>query len=97
MEKNFGKVNLPDKVYTPNVVRHKEENKLWFRSDRFIIIDNKWYFTTRENRGVGPLNDRSDAVHGLGLFMECINNQHGDIERAMSFAIGGEWVVSLLR
>jgi hypothetical protein len=78
-------------------VRQNEEIKRWFRSDRFIIVDQKWYFTTRENRDVGPFKSRADAEHGLQLFIECIINHHGDIKHAISVAIGGDWVVSLYR
>jgi hypothetical protein len=97
MKDSFNEANKPNKADTSHVVRHEEKIKLWFRSDRFIIIDHKWYFTTRENRDVGPFKSRDDAAHGLALFIECISNQNGDIEHAVSVATGGAWVVSLLR
>ena len=97
MKDSFKEANTPSVSETTPLVRRDEENKHWFRSDRFIIIDHKWYFTTRENRDVGPFKNRADAVHGLKLFIECIVKQDKDVGHAISVATGGEWVVSLYR
>jgi hypothetical protein len=97
MKDSLKEANTPSVSETTPLVRRDEENKHWFRSDRFIIIDHKWYFTTRENRDVGPFKNRADAVHGLELFIECIDKQNKDVDHAISVATGGEWVVSLFR
>jgi hypothetical protein len=55
MKDSFKEANTPSVSETTPLVRRDEENKHWFRSDRFIIIDHKWYFTTRENRDVDRL------------------------------------------
>ena len=97
MKDSSNEADTPSTHDTSHVVRHEEEKKLWFRSDRFIMVDHKWYFTTRENRDVGPFKSRADAAHGLALFIECINNHNKDVVHAISVATGGQWVVSLFR
>lgn len=84
-----------DFSYSPiSTVRDGEKVKHWFRSDRFFTVDNKWYFTTRENRDIGPFNNRSEASHSLALFIDCIENQELDIDHAVSVAVGGKWALS---
>ena len=74
-------------------VREGEDDKFWFRSDRFFSVDSQWYFTTREQRDVGPFGTRADAEHGLMLFIECLEKQHCDIDYAISVALQGDWAV----
>lgn len=76
-------------------VRSNEPDKFWFRSDRFFTADNLWYFTTRENRDVGPYASREDAEHGLALFIDCLENQKVDVEYAISVAQKGDWAVAM--
>lgn len=76
-------------------VRKDEEDKFWFRSDRFFMAEQKWYFTTRENRDVGPYKSRADAEHGLELFIDSIANQYANLEHAIAIATKGDWAVCL--
>jgi hypothetical protein len=76
-----------------NDVRAGEEDKHWFRSDRFFLVGNEWYFTTRENRDVGPFGTREEAAHGLALFIECMEKQHACVNHAISVATNGDWAV----
>ncbi|MGH1486064.1 MAG: DUF6316 family protein [Cellvibrionaceae bacterium] len=73
--------------------RQGEEDKFWFRSDRFFSVGNDWYFTTREHQDVGPFGSRDDAVHGLELFIECVQKQQTSVEHAISVAKQGDWAV----
>lgn len=79
-------------IYAELAIRSGEEftsrvrNK-WVRTDRFIRVANEWYFSTRENRDVGPYNNRSDAAHGLELFIECIDNLQKSVDYANSIAL----------
>ena len=73
--------------------RRGEQDKFWFRSDRFFSVGNDWYFTTREQRDVGPFGSREDAAHGLALFIECIEQQNTSVEHAISVAEQGDWAV----
>ena len=73
--------------------RADEEDKFWFRSDRFFSSGSQWYFTTRENRDVGPYGTREDAEHGLKLFIDCIENQEAEVEYAISIALQGDWAI----
>lgn len=75
-------------------VRGGEEDKFWFRSDRFFTVDSKWYFTTREHRDVGPYVSRTDAVHGLELFIDCVEKQKMEVDYAISIAMRGDWAIA---
>ncbi|MFT6388587.1 MAG: hypothetical protein ACJAUP_001970 [Cellvibrionaceae bacterium] len=76
-------------------VRGDEQDKFWFRSDRFFNADNQWYFTTRENRDVGPYFSREEAEHGLELFIDCVEKQQAGVEYAVSIAQHGDWAVAM--
>lgn len=91
--------------YTHNIKQHNkqavntetrsgEEHKFWFRSDRFFTVDGQWYFTTRENRDVGPFETRGAAEHGLTIFIECVCEHKATIEHAISRATQGDWAVT---
>lgn len=53
--------------------KHREEdsdeNKAWFRSDRFFCEGGKWFFSTRENTIEGPFDSRADAEQELMLYL----------------------------
>jgi len=76
-------------------VRGEEQDKFWFRSDRFFTADKQWYFTTRENRDVGPYASREDAEHGLELFIDCVEKQKTEVEHAILIAQQGDWAVAM--
>ena len=50
-------------------VRHGEEQKRWFRSERFLQINSEWYFITRELEEEGPFNSRQEAEAELFNFI----------------------------
>ena len=54
-------------------VRHGEENKSWFRSDRFYHTNEGWWFQTRENTEQGPFSSHHDAEAELSLYIRQIN------------------------
>lgn len=54
-------------------VRHGEENKSWFRSNRFYHTNEGWWFQTRENTELGPFSSHSDAEAELMLYIRQIN------------------------
>lgn len=72
-------------------VRKGEAVKFWFRGDRFLQIDNQWFFTIREGRDVGPFLSRKNADHGLTLFIECLQKQFATVDYAISVAKEGDW------
>lgn len=43
--------------------------KNWFRSDRYLHINNKWYFVTREYSQEGPFDSKEDAERELLLYL----------------------------
>ena len=45
--------------------RKGEQEKTWFRSDRFFCVGNQWYICTRENPNVGPFRSREEALKAL--------------------------------
>jgi hypothetical protein len=54
--------------------RHKEEPKLWFRSERFFRVNGHWYFHTREGFAIGPYETRVAAEVDSGLLIEQLRN-----------------------
>lgn len=40
------------------------------RSDRFYLLENDWFFTTREGASVGPFDTRDSAETGLKDFLD---------------------------
>ncbi len=42
-------------------VRQGEEQKSWFRSERFLQINSEWYFITRERKEEGPFSSKQAA------------------------------------
>ena len=42
----------------------------WYRSDRMIEQDGKWYFQTREGNIEGPYNTRLEAANALDVFIQ---------------------------
>ena len=81
----------------PPQTRKGEENKFWFRSDRIVVVQNMWFFTTRENRDAGPFNTRKDAVNGLELFIDSITQQNTGFDNAIEIATKGEWSVTMFK
>jgi hypothetical protein len=82
-----------DAQQTPSV-RKGEAEKHWFRSDRFFKVGNDWFFTTRENRDVGPYTTQPEASQGLQLFIECLTKRDSDVDHAVSVATTGTWAVT---
>lgn len=77
-------------------VRQNEEVKHWFRMDRVFLVENQWYFTTRDDRDVGPFRSRADADIGVQLFLDSLS-QGNDINSAVSVAVMGNWAVTKFR
>ena len=74
-------------------VRQGEQEKCWFRSERFFTVDHQWYFTTREHVDVGPFSSREAAEHALSLFIDCVEKQETTVEHAVLVAKQGNWAV----
>jgi len=73
--------------------REDEESKLWYRSRRFFTINNEWYFSTRENRDIGPYESEEHARKGMLLFVDSLK-QDGDYGRAENIARNGQWAIT---
>ena len=50
-------------------VRQGEDNKSWFRSDRFYHTNEGWWFQTREKTELGPFSSHKDAEAELTLYI----------------------------
>jgi hypothetical protein len=55
-------------------VRTGEENKCWFRSERFTHVNDVWFFTTREFTEEGPFSSKQDAEMELLLYIRHSND-----------------------
>ncbi len=50
-------------------IRRGEEQKHWFRSDRFTSVNGKWYYQTREGTVEGPFDSMTEAGADLLLYL----------------------------
>jgi hypothetical protein len=46
------------------------ENRTFFRSDRMVLQNGKWYFTTREGVLQGPFADKAEAQRELSEYID---------------------------
>lgn len=73
-------------------IRNGEEEKTWFRTERFFCVDNKWYFSTREGTSIGPYASKEDAQQGMTLYVEHMMKTGGEGESvAHRIATNGHW------
>ena len=50
--------------------RENEQGEIPNRSDRFYLLESKWFFTTREASAVGPFETREEASSGLSNYID---------------------------
>lgn len=55
-------------------VRAGEKIKTWFRGDRFLCVNEKWFFITRELTQEGPFDSRGEAELELNLYIRHVND-----------------------
>lgn len=55
-------------------VRLGEKNKTWFRSDRILQINDRWFFLTREQTQEGPFASRQEAERELNYYIGHMNH-----------------------
>lgn len=72
-------------------VRQGEQEKSWYRSDRFFRVNGDWYFSTREKVDVGPFDSKERAGKGLSLFIDSMQQTTPapTVEVAASLALYG--------
>ena len=52
------------------VNRAGETGPIPTRSDRFYLLENQWFFATREGAPIGPFETRAEGERGLVDFLE---------------------------
>lgn len=50
-------------------MRRGEQEKIWFRSERFTVINGQLFFQTREDRFEGPFDTVLEADLDLMLYL----------------------------
>ncbi len=55
-------------------VRSGELTKNWFRSERFTLVNDQWFFTTREMTEEGPFSSKNEAEMELLLYIRHEND-----------------------
>ncbi|TQV87154.1 DUF6316 family protein [Aliikangiella coralliicola] len=45
------------------------KDKHFQRSSRFQLINNKWFFKTREDEALGPYNSLEEAEYGVQVYI----------------------------
>ncbi len=51
-------------------IRENEQEKVWFRTDRFIQEGNDWYYFKRGGAREGPFSNRGVAIHHLEMQLQ---------------------------
>ena len=64
----------------PTRVRHGEEPKNWFRSERYIKVSGIWFFTTREGIDVGPFRSELEAKKHEQQLVAMLKKCHSEKE-----------------
>lgn len=55
-------------------VRNGEKNKTWFRGERFLHINDEWFFMTREQTQEGPFSSKQEAERELNYYIRQANH-----------------------
>lgn len=50
-------------------VRQGEEARNWFRSRRFVSVNGKYFYLTREGTTEGPFDSEKEAAQDLLLYL----------------------------
>lgn len=74
--------------------RNGEDDRTYFRSDRFYSIDNKYFFSTREGDEVGPFDSKGDAELALERYIDCMESRGGNHIKAKKIALQGSWATT---
>lgn len=53
--------------------RTGEASRPWFRSDRYYHTGEGWWFSTRENKEMGPFTSQNEAESELILYIRKVN------------------------
>lgn len=51
-----------------------EDDRAWFRTERFFEHGGQWYFTTREGTTEGPFSDKLQAQKRLDAYIKVMNS-----------------------
>ncbi|MDJ0891005.1 MAG: DUF6316 family protein [Gammaproteobacteria bacterium] len=57
--------------------RRGEKRQVRFRSDRMFVVNNRWYFSTREGEEMGPYATREKAEAELVRYLSRIGALDG--------------------
>ncbi len=57
------------------------DKRLYFRSNRFFQVGDRWYFMSRENPNVGPYKTLMEAKNGLASLLEHIDRQEKPVKK----------------
>lgn len=70
----------PDGAAARPPVRDGEPSRMWFRTSRFFLVDEAWFFSTREGIDVGPYATREEAERDASRLLEILQNTATDTE-----------------
>ena len=77
--------------------RYDDEGRVYFSSDRFYMVDTRYYFSTREGEEVGPFETKEDAIAALDHYIDCVLSGVGSTTKARKLAIQGAWATTNFR
>lgn len=75
---------------TSELPRKQEPAKKFYRSERTVFINDRWYYQSRENAPEGPFSTREDAEYAVQRYLEVVNSpmfQDEELERINSLSV----------
>ena len=55
-------------------IKHDDKLNSPYRSGRFYLVSNQWYFSVREQDDQGPFNSKQSAEDSLKLYLLAITH-----------------------
>lgn len=74
--------------------RKGEPEQTRFRSERFFVVGDAHYFTTREGTDLGPFGSKAEAELGLERYIQYMLTENPCEKIARDVALQGNWATT---
>lgn len=75
-------------------IRRGEQEKVWFRTQRYFSVGSDWYVATREGVDVGPFKSRTEAASSIGRYLNGVRIRKDAGGYASRIAKDGVWATN---